>query len=121
MQERLLEWKVMSEDLKLLKKKELQLRKELCNEMFDGKVGAFTETIREDGAFEAKATSKITTTLDAGTLDAVWEELPQAQRDCIAWKPSIKLRDYNKLAEGSLLSEAITQKPATPTLKVEIL
>jgi len=103
--------------LKTLKAKELKLRKELCVDIFDGRVGVEKKKFTEDG-FNINAENKVTYKLDPDSTTMMFSEFTDGDREAIKWKPELKMKEYKKISEGSLLHECITIKPATPTLKV---
>jgi hypothetical protein len=116
--DRYMEWYQLSLELKQLKEKEMKLRKELCEDMFDGKVGRFVVT-KDTPDYKVKATSKVTTQLDEDVLKDMYDDLSEIERAAVKFKPSLVAKQYNKLSVESMLHEAVIQKPATPTLKID--
>ena len=118
--DRYLEWHILDANLKRLKKEEADLRRKLCADLFEGRQGNF-KAIEEHDGIKVTATSKTTTKLDVEAYNQIHGELTQEDKNCVEFKPTLKKRDYNKLSEDSLLHEAIVEKPAMPTLKVEYI
>lgn len=113
-----LEWLRASEDLKTAKAKELQLRNALCDELLSEKLEG-SLTVRDQG-YKITATAKLTRSIDQAVLESIWDNLPDEERECIAYKPSLKLANYKRIEQqGGLLMEAITVKPAQASLKIE--
>lgn len=114
-----LKWLNMSDRLKALKKEEAALRRELCSDLFNGKQGNFKEVYNDKGV-HVVATSKLTNNLDERVLQSLMGGLSDVEKACIKWKPSLVAAHYKVLPEDSILHEAVTAKPAMPTLSVTI-
>lgn len=112
-------WYKMSLELKRIKAEEAALRRELCEELFDGKVGEF-RVKEEFDDYIVTAESKVTRKLDSPQLDSIWDQLSPAEQGAIIHKPSLVLRNYRKLPDHCLLHSCITESPAMPTLKLEV-
>ena len=117
MNEKYIKWHKMAEELKELKKAEQILRRELCDELFDGKHGEFTVS-RDTDNFSVTAKSRVTRSIDELVLDTIEAELSPQEQACIKRKASLVLAPYRKLPETSILKEAITEKPAMPSLSI---
>jgi hypothetical protein len=111
------QWIELSEMLSRIKKEELELRLEICEGIFNGRVGEFKEKVEVED-FLVEATSKTNRTVDEVVLQNMWKELNEVEQAAIKFKPSIDLRRYRMIPDDSLLHEAITEKPATPTLSI---
>jgi len=116
-------WADLQRRLKSIKEEEMNLRRELCIGMIgshpleNGRV-----TVKgEVGNLSYKASQALGYTVDQATLSSLWGSLSQDERDSIAYKPSLKLANYRKLSDDSLLHEAITAKLSAPTLSVEVI
>jgi len=107
----------MSTRLKTLKAKEMRVRKELCNEIFEGQTGALKKKFEEDG-YKIQAESGVGYKIDEASLKAMWEEITETEAEVIDWKPALKLAAYKKLPTHMLIHECVTSKPSAPTLKV---
>lgn len=121
MEEKLKNWLSISKTLSRVKKREVELRREICSELFNGKIGEFKhkEVI---GEFEVEAQSKINRKVDPITVSAIWEILSNSEKACVRFKPELNLSQYRKLPEDSQLHEAVTETPsATPVLKVKAI
>jgi hypothetical protein len=99
---------------------EMETRKKLIAPMIEGKLeGSVTEVI---GEYKVTATAKVNRVLDPAVLDSIWENLDDFGKEAIKFKPTIVLKNYRDLEErGHLLMEAVTVKPATPGIKVEVV
>jgi len=112
------EWLSMATRLKTLKNAEMKLRKELCAEIFEGKVNETKKTFKFEG-YEITANNAVTYKLDAEGIEAVWEELPPDEKQVIQWKPALILAAYKKLPSyDCMVHDYVTISPAAPTLKV---
>jgi len=111
-------WKKIADRLKQLKVTEAKARKTLCAVLFDGDEGEFIKRIELNG-YAIKGTSKVSRRLDEGILHAIHDELSDADKDAVRFKPVLNLRAYRQLLSNSVLHEAVTESPAMPTLTVE--
>ena len=111
------EWLEATANLKAAKKEELRLRDLIVGDVLQDKFeGAVT---RNDDGFKVVATAKLTRSIDRVVLESIWEGLSDVEKNCIDYKPSLKLADYKKIeASGGALLEAITVKPAQASLKI---
>ena len=111
-------WDQLNSDLKKLKKKEMELRLEICESLLEGKeVG--THNYKFHGLF-AKAVKKNSISLLPEELELLYDDLSEDERDCISFKPMLSQSKYKQLEDSSILDECIIVKPATPTLSVTI-
>jgi hypothetical protein len=114
-----MEWLALDQELKVLKAKEQMLRKELCEELFEGRVGEFKVDVDTD-IYEVRATSKVNRKIDEQVYFSISEELSKEEKDCIKFKPSLDVRKWRKLPEDCILNEAIVESPAMPVLEVTV-
>jgi len=121
MQERLLEWSEISELLKELKTKEAALRRELCSDIINhaGMVNGRVKVQQNYPDFRAAAGQALSYKVDDKALQVIWENLNEAEKLAIKYKPSLSLAIYKKLPSDSILHDAVTTSLAMPTLKVE--
>lgn len=80
----------------------------------------------EDGGIKVTATFKLTRTVDAGAVQAAWNDLPEMVRDAFSWKPELVLKHARALEAANpkdyaVLAQFITAKPAKPSIKIEVL
>lgn len=120
----LIEWSKLQKQLKQIKALEMKLRKEIAAVVM-GEVQSGTEHKIFDNA-EATAAIKLNYSVDKGVLLAIQDDLSDEERNCIEWSPKLSLTKYKKLKETKgetlfPLVQAITIKPSTPTLTVDIL
>lgn len=114
------EWGKLTMQLKAMKEQELNLRKEICDDLFEGRVGEFSVKTLVDGV-PVKATSKLNRKLDEASLSVIWDDLSPEEQACIKHKPALQVGPFKKLEKDDkvdLLHEAITVVPATPTLEI---
>ena len=113
------EWLELSMELRRIKGAELKLRKKICEDVLEEKLeGAKTENVIK-GKYKLTATAKLNRTVDRSLLEAIWEDLSDTEKECIDYKPSLKLVNYKKVEElGGKLLDAVTVKPGTPSLKI---
>lgn len=114
------EWFAMSLMLKDIKAKEAIARRELCSELFDGRVGDF-KVVHETATYKVVAKSGVSRSLDADAYEAIEDDLTPQDREAIRFKPSLVKKLYDKLPKDSLLHEIITEKPSMPTMTMERL
>lgn len=119
MKDRYMELLALQQELAKVKKQELELRKELCNELFEGRVGEFKKEFETD-RYEVEAQSKVTHNIDKTAFAAIVDELSDEELECIRYKPELDIRKWRKLPEDAILHEVVTEKPATPTLKITL-
>lgn len=118
--DRLSRWIKMSADLKLIKAQEADLRRELCAEIIADaqmKKGRCTVKSELEGR-TVKAVQTLGYTIDEAALASIWEALSETDKTALKMKPTLKLAQYKKLSEYSLLHEAVISKLAMPTLEV---
>ena len=108
---------VALETLQDAKAEELRIRDLICGDVLQDKLeGA---TTREDDGFKVTANAKLTRSLDRIILESIWEDLTDLEKEAIDYKPSLKLTQYKAIEQrGGLLMDAVTVKPAQPTLKI---
>ena len=114
-------WKELATRLKSLKEEEADLRRDICAELIAGvemKNGIATYKGNVEG-YDVTAKQSLSFSLDVAALGTIWDELSQAEQDCIELKPTLKIGPYKKLPEDSLLHEAVVSRLAMPTLKAE--
>ena len=120
MEDKLERWLTLANMLSKIKKEEVDLRREICLEFFQGRVGEFKHHDTID-MFEVEAQSKINRKVDPVTISAMWDDLSISEKACIRFKPELNLAQYRKLPEDSQLHEAVTETPSpTPVLKVKL-
>lgn len=114
----ILEWDQKNDELKRLKKQEMELRLQICESLLEGKeVG--THNFEYDG-FSAKAVKKTSISLLPEELEALYDDFSEDERNCISFKPMLSQSKYKTLDDSSILDECIVVKPATPSLSVTI-
>lgn len=120
--EKIMEWKRLSATLKTVKTQEMELRKEIAKEVLKGHIGTKNEVI---GTYKVKAQQSERQKVDNEALLSIWNDLTQAEKEVIQWKPEVIVSKYKALIKSDapkdkLLSVIETVKNA-PTLKVEIV
>ena len=100
-----------------IKESEMALRLEIVDEIASN-VTKGTHNFTEYEGFKVKVVTKLNYSID----ESVLEELPltDEERECIRWKPSLKMKEFNASDTPNLI-EAIMTKDAAPTLTVELI
>jgi len=122
--ERIKEWGVAQANLKHWKAVESNLRKEICEDMFAGRTGKFTEKQKFEGddvVIEIKATSITSYVVDEDLLESLEVEGICSDEDkaCFMRKLSIVNSLLNARPSDSPVWRAITEKPGMPKLEVK--
>lgn len=113
------QWLQAAADLKRMKGEELALRLEICKDVLGDKLEGTQNEFADNHRFKITATAKLNRTIDRSVLETIWEDLTDEERQCIDYKPSLVLGNYRQIEEeGGKLIDAVTVKPATPTLKI---
>lgn len=112
-----LDWIEAKAELSLAKANEMKLRLTISDRVLVGHQKGVKHLIVE--GLDVAATGKINTTLDPELVDSLWPDLNQDERDCIKRKPELVAAKYKTLPDDSLLHQAVTTKPGTPTLSVK--
>ena len=118
--EKLEEYTHTKSQLDKFKAKEMKLRLELASHYLHGKkVG--THNFNDEFA-KVKAVKKVTTSLDADQLSALFDDFTNEERECITFKPQLIMKEYKLLSEDErdLLDMCIVVKPATPAFSVKL-
>ena len=115
-------WHEISVLLKRTKVREMELRKELCEELIggEGMTNGRVTVKGHEGHLDFTAVQALSYRLDVAALDALWSSLSQHEKSVIVYKPSLALTEYKKLHETSILHEAVITTLAMPTLVVAI-
>jgi len=119
--ELLLEQHELANQLKVLKEREANVRRQICDELLNNKAPG-THKFTFDNII-VKATKKLTYSLDQEMVESMIAEgdLSPAELDAIKTKYELSLTAYKKIEIPGILDDAITVKDAMPTLDVEIL
>lgn len=122
------EWRELSSQFKIVKEAEMEKRRELAIliSQDENEIGKY-EVILGDGSYKLSLEQKHAVSLDNDlavlTVNNLVDCPPIMRADLINFKASLSLASYNKLSEQDqlIMSEAVSFKPSTPTLKVQIL
>lgn len=117
LENKITDWFVLRKDLKKLKKDEMKLRVEICRELNTENAPAPVKLEYRSDWITMVAEYKLSYSLDEAVFDSILEDLSKEEIDAVKHTPNLKLKEYKKLPEDSLLHEAVTSKPAAPTLK----
>ena len=73
--------------------------------------------------FKVSVTYGITRKLDTEALRNDWTKVPAAVQACIKWKSEVSTTEFRKLGKDDVLvlSEYMESKPASPSVKVEVI
>ena len=111
----------MSAQLKKLKADEMKLRKELCAHFLKNKhVGTHNFT---EGNYQVKVVKKNTTSVDPDEIAGLFESFSPAEKDCVAFKPSLIAKEYSSLDpdDRETLDMCLVVKPAAPTFSAVLV
>jgi hypothetical protein len=109
------EWLVLQDNLKTVKEKEANLRRDICEIVFDGK----RKTVKtEVGPYKVKAVYKINNKVDEAAYLTLKPKLTLEEQEAVKVKYDLVASKYKKLRETSLLHQCIISKPGMPTLEV---
>ena len=118
--------------MKHYKTAESNQRKEICDELFGERTRRFIENVEHsvvpEGTTTAKnykivAVSKTSFKIDEAELQRLKDDglLTEAAEACFERKLSVKEGPLRKLSKDSPVWRAITEKPGTPTLTIEVI
>ena len=113
-----LEWKNLSDQLRLLKAAEMNVRKTLCMELFNGETGKIKKELETESGYLVVAKGAISYRLDDSLVNQMFDELNDFEKNALKFKPSLRMREYNSLPKDSILHDAVVVSPAAPTLTV---
>lgn len=118
-EEKVKEWLIISGRLKSIKEDEMELRKEICDHILDGKIkGAKSSTF---GKYTMTATAKIGEKVDQDLLKVMWPELSKAEKACFKFKADLVSKEYKTLDAKSNVHRAVDSKPGAPTLALKAM
>ena len=113
------EYRVLKDAFTVLKAQEAKMRVEILEALFssDG-TGTFNTAV---GDYNVKGIFKNNYKLDVDLTNENWDEMSQAERDCIVYKPNLIMKEYNKLEddEAPMLDDYITVSPAMPSMEIK--
>lgn len=113
------EWMGLQATLKRIKEDEMTMRKDIVAYLVPkGEIGLHTQGF---AGIIAKATLKLNYKFDEMILDELYEDMSEAEKDAVRYKPSLSLSQYKKIAEANRekLDETLIVTPAAPTLNVQ--
>ena len=116
-EEKLETYRLLKKQLAEVKADEMSLRLELVEELAEG-LGKGTHLLCGHEGLKVKVTKKLTYNIDEVILDSL--PLTDAERECIRWKPSLVMKEFNSTETPNLM-EAILVKDAAPVLIVELV
>lgn len=127
LEDKIKEWYVISEKSKDLKKLEMSMRVEICEEMINGKAGrpltSKEKAVVNFDNLQATAKAKTVTKLDEEVYDNLVEDekLSPEELLCVKHRPSLVAAKLKNLDEKSKLFEAIYETPSAPGLTLKFL
>jgi hypothetical protein len=118
--EKIKEWKEQDALLKLTKKKEMALRRQIAAELSQTVAPNVKSYVHDD---DIKVEFKTTVKLDEELFNELKSrclELDDGVQilNCIKYKPSIVAKEVKKLESDSEFFDCISTEPATPTIKI---
>lgn len=116
-------WGIAKANLDRWKAEEETLRRAICTELFQGRVGAFKSScvLESPGTkVRVKAKSVVNVAVDEAILTQLSEDgkLTAADNECFERKLKIKTGPLNKISGDSAVWGAITKTPGMPKLEV---
>jgi len=115
---KLLEWKTMDAALKALKEREMDLRKEIVNEIVTNIKGKVS--LNMDG-LKVKASKVVNTkiALKGDDFYDVFDTLSDEEKACFVFKPDIVAKNLKALEDRKNVNAMLESKPGAPKLIVE--
>ena len=113
-----LEWLAVKTQLNQLKAKELALRKAVVSS-FAVDVPGIYSVVNENIKFSATIGRNYKVAHD--DLNPIWATLSEEERDCIDYKPSVKVAAFKALPPESSLARVVVETPATPALTFKLM
>lgn len=116
-------WDRARRDLELFKKTELDLRNEIVARLFDASKDQGTEHFDLGNGYRLTAVKKMNYSLtnkNGETVTALQALRPEVAQRLVSWSPTLSKTEYDRLTsnEKILLTNALTIKPATPSLEL---
>ena len=116
LQEQIEQWQEVYESMKTIKQKEMDIRVEICEQIFNNA----RETVKKEiGPYKVKAVYKINSRVDEAAYLSLKPQLTVEEEEAIKVKYDLVKSKFNKLRPTSLLHQCIISKPGTPTLEVK--
>lgn len=123
LEDKIKEWYPISEKLKELKKQEMSLRVEICEEMINGVAGKpLTVKAKETlmfGNMKVDANAKTSLKIDKEVYDDIEEDLSPEALLCIKTSMTVVKAKIDVLDDDDNLFDAVYETPSTPTLSVK--
>ncbi len=117
MEDKVQAWIKADAAMRAAKAHELELRKELCDHILQGKIkGSKTTQI---GQYKLSATAKLNAKIDKDALKSIWFDLTPAEKQSVKFDPKLIAKNYNGLDASCTIHHVITHKPGTPALSVK--
>lgn len=116
--EQIKKWKRLQATLKTIKAQEMELRKELCKDILQGKLGTVNTVVDK---FKLKAAQQTRLKVDSEALQAIWSDLTPEEQNSVKWSPEVIKSKYNALSDKDMINSVITTVPNAPTLKIETI
>lgn len=115
-EETIQKWIDAAATLKAAKEEEMELRKEICATLqeADSRYGTLNFDVHD---FKLKATFGLSYKIDEDKLEALKDDLDEADLACIRWKPQLDVAAFKALG-SDILNEIVIVTPSAPTLKV---
>ncbi len=116
-------WGIAKAKLDYWKAEEERLRREICEELFQGRVGVFKSSCEVEGpeySIRLKAKSVVNVKVDEVILTQLSNDgkLTTADNECFERKLKIMTGSLNKIPGDSAVWGAITKTPGMPKLEV---
>ncbi len=111
------QWLKAKEQLDDAKAFEKELRDDICDHYLDKKEFG-THNFIEFG-YKIKAVRKANYSFDEEELKGIYDDLTSYEKKCVKYKPSLILKEYNKLLDSEKIDEVISVKDGQATLDIE--
>lgn len=116
--QKLIFWQLAKDKLDAAKAKELELRKEICEEILGDNVKGTHK--KEFSGMTAKAVGKINMKFDTVILKEIFPDLSKEEKLCIRYKQELVAKHYGLLPEDSIFHKAVITSAGTPSLELKI-
>jgi len=115
-------WKKLQTNLKIIKSQEAEQRRDICDAIGTNidlsEKGRATVKTHVQG-FHLKAVYTLSYNMDKDQLALIWHQMSEADKAAVKMVPTLHEPTYKKLPDDSILHQAVTTKPAMPTLEAE--
>ena len=112
--------RIMAARFKEIKKAEMDLRIEICDDLNIAGMLIGTNHVIDYPEFEISIVKKINYKLDKELLEDIYDDFDEDEAACIQFEPKLKLKEYKKLTSSEKIDLVITTTPASPSLDISL-